>query len=294
MKISIVLLTYQRPNILSKSVNTLLNNTKIKPEEFFILDDGSDFSIQKNILDFAQQNASSIPISVFLNNKNMGIGYQFEKAYNIMRMTESDIVCFIESDYIWRKGWLEDVLAVFEASPKTLAIAGCNHPDMIDKNKTHNEFCKLMIDQFAEDIDRSKLYAPFKLNTNRGNILVQGVSNSCGCQIVHWKRLNQLLKENNLESDYWKWMDRAFHKNNTGNRKHASDSHMSGTISYYGTKYQDLKENEFPFLDICDYSISNHICGGGINGMIVPEGSTFVGSPKWDPESLERDIRNYE
>ena len=41
----------------------------------------------------------------------------------------------------------------------------------------------------------------------------------------------------------------------------------------------------------CDYSISQHLCGGGVNGMIVPEGSTFVVSPKWKDEYLDKNPR---
>jgi hypothetical protein len=53
----------------------------------------------------------------------------------------------------------------------------------------------------------------------------------------------------------------------------------------------DLSKN-FPFLSICDYSISEHICGGGVNGMIVPEGQTFVCSPTWNNKYLKENPRN--
>jgi glycosyltransferase involved in cell wall biosynthesis len=298
MNIKFIILTFNRPNIMSQSIQTLINNTSIRPTDINILDDGSDISVQNSLYNFAKQySTKEIPINLILNGRNYGIGYQFEKAYNVMRQSEdADIICFIEADYLWKKFWLEDVVAVFEASPWTVAIAGVHHPDMVQREKTHGEFCKLMVDQFGKDLEsREHLYKPFDLETTRGKIRVEGVSNSCGCQIVHWKRLRILLDQLNKGNQYWYWMDRAFHKNGTGDRRYASDAHMSGTLSMFAEIW--MKENgiditkNFGFLNICDYSISSHICGGGINGMICPEGTTFVVSPTWKDEYLNKDPR---
>jgi hypothetical protein len=301
MKIAFIIVTFNRPNIAQLSFKTLFGNTSIKPDYVTIIDDSSEIEYRKNLFEFCNQNG----FNFVSHGKNLGIGFSFEKAYSTMREYEDvDLVCFIESDYVWRKGWLEDVVSVFESSPYTIAISGCNHPDMYDRVKTHSEFPKLMIDQFGHDLQsREHLYQPFILETPTGKIEVQGVSNSCGCQIVNWKRLKEIFSlnifndpvYNSTENLYWKFMERAFHKNNTGNRRYASDAHMSGTLSMFAEKHMlykgiDISKN-FGFLDICDYSISSHICGGGINGMIVPEGSTFVGSPKFKIDYLEKNPR---
>ncbi len=303
MNVAFIILTYERLNITRGCIQTLFNNTAIRPKEVYILDDGSDPNMRQSLFNFSIENSKNIPINFYSNGKNKGVGYQFETAYKIADSLEDiDLVCFIEADYLWRKGWLEDVIAVFEAAPGTVAIAGCDHPDMDDRNKTHNEFCKLMIDQFGRDLEsRPYLYKPFLLQTKRGIIEVEGVSNSCGCQIVNWKRLKKILKDgdssNGLEEystgNYWKWMDRAFHKNGTGDRRYASDAHMSGTISYFAERYNRHFDKSFGFLNICDYSISTHICGGetSINGKIVPEGHTFIISPSWDDKYLQEDPR---
>lgn len=247
------------------------------------------------------------PTHFYCNGKNKGVGFQFETAFKIADSLEGiDIVCFIESDYIWRRGWLEDVISVFEASPHTVSIAGMHHPDMEDRNKTHNEFCKLMTEQFGKDLDqRLNLYKPFQLKTNRGDITVEGVSNSCGCQIIHWGRLKKILREGDSQNElvtynsdiFWRFMDRAFHKNGTGNRRYASDAHMSQTIAMFAEEYMkdhniDTSKN-FGFLNICDYSLSSHLCGGetSLNGYIVKEGETFIKSPSWKNEYLEKDPR---
>lgn len=311
MKIKFVIITYNRGKVLVDCVNSLFGNTKIRPEETWIIDDGSTKEIQATLVSLAEKlNNNGVTTNLLLSGKNYGIGYSFERAYNIMRQDEdSDIICFIESDYVWRAGWLEDVVATFEASPNTVAIAGTDHPDMYDRSKTHGEFCKLMVDQFGRDLEqREYLYNHFILDTKRGPIKVQGVSNSCGCQIVHWKRLKELFKDlsntGGIDNDgididyeklYWSYMDRAFHKNNTGDRRFASDAHMSGTLSMFAEKLMKLKSidiaRNFGFLSISDYSISSHICGGGINGKIVPEGYTFIHSPSWNPEFFQKDPR---
>lgn len=306
MKIVWIILTYQRPKILSVCLNTLFNNTKIKPDSVWIIDDCSDITLKQELFNISKNYSESYtPINLILAGKNRGIGYSFEMAYNIMRQDEDNsIYCFIESDYIWKKGWLEDVVTVFKASPLTIAIAGTDHPDMYNKIKTHQEFPKLMIDQFGKDLDsREYLYKPFFLETERGKIQVQGVSNSCGCQIVHWGRLKNILRWGDFAynsipfstNTYWKWMDRAFNKNNTGNRKDASDMHMSQTIAMFAEKFMiyfemDITKN-FGFLSICDYSISQHVCGMGKGGMNIEEGSTFIFSPTWKNEYLENDPR---
>lgn len=302
MRIHFYILTYNRPKILSLCVNTLFNNTSIRPEAAFFFDDGSEPDIKRGLLEFCiESSAKGVPTNFECHGVNMGVGWNFENLYQKIDQHNPDIAVIVESDYIWRKGWLEDCLAVFEASPYTLMIPGTSHPDFIDRSKTHGSFIDLMKDQFGEDLrSRDYLYKPFTLNTRRGNILVQGGSNSCGCMILHWSRLQSILNENTKfysKKLYWKWMDRAFHKNGSGDRRYASDAHMSSTLSMFAEMSMiyngiDTKTN-FGCLDICDYSISSHRCFGGINGMVLglQEGDTFLHSNGWDMKYLKEDPR---
>lgn len=302
MKISYYIPIFNRPHILKYCLTTVFNNTNINPKDIWLIDDGSDMQTKNYVFNLCVNSANSIPINLVSHAQNMGIGYSFERIYNLMRQDDDlDIACIIESDYIWRKDWLDDVINVFKNSPHTIAIAGTDHPDMYDRNKTHGIFPEIMKECFGEDLSaRNNLYEPFFLN----GIQVQGVSNSCGCMIIHWKRLQNIIQELEKNNkipigDYWKRMDRAFNKNiSHDTRKNASDGWMSSTISMYGEMYLkmnniDISKN-FPMLSICDYSISQHVCGGGVNGMIVPEGSTFVISPKWDDSYIHRNPRNNE
>ena len=309
MNIVCYYLTYNRPQILKESFFSSLNNTEITPKEIWIIDDGSEAKLKSALLDYSNEySPKGTPINLLIHGNNYGIGYSFERLYNLIRQNDDlDIACILESDYIWRKDWLKVVIDVFDASPNTLAIAGTDHPDMYDVSKTHSTFPDIMKECFGEDLkSRNYLYIPFDLQTSSGKIQVQGVSNSCGCTMIHWKRLKKVIKK--LEdskkipyNDFWNRMDRAFNKGvSHDTRKNASDGWMSSTISKYGEMYLELEnldlKTNFPFLSICDYSISEHICGGGVNGLIVPEGRTFVHSPKCDSKFLLENPRknNYE
>lgn len=302
MEVTTILFTYNRPKVLQTCIYTLINNTNIIPSSIFILDDGSEFILQKALLDLSHDLSERYtPTHLFLAGRNRGIGFAFEEAYSIMRKSESDdIFFFCESDYWFRKGYLEDCLAVFEASPYTIGIAGTNHEDFYKLEKTDVVFPQIMTDIFGEDLKgREHLFKDFILNTSRGSIQVRGSSNSCGCMLVHWGRLKQVFREfEDLETFYWKTLDRAFHKNGTGNRKLASDGHMSSLISYYGDKWinkhgLDLSKN-FGMLSISDFSISSHRAFGGVNGMVpgLQEGDTFVHSIGWDNKYLNVDPRS--
>ncbi len=299
MNIGFYILTYNRPAVLQHCIQTLFGNTTIAPKEAWIIDDGSRTDVQNALVELGQRRQ----VNLMLSTKNYGIGYSFERVYNLIYQNDDlDLACIIESDYIWRKGWLEDVVATFKASPNTLAIAGTDHPDMYDRAKTHTTFPEIMEEQFAKDLEaRELLYKPYDLETERGKIKVQGVSNSCGCLILNWKRMKSViesLEDENLigAREYKRRMDRAFNKGITHDtRRNASDGHMSSIISMFGEMY--LKKNKisldrnFPFLSICDYSISEHVCGGGVNGAIVPEGTTFIHAPTWKQEYLISDPR---
>jgi glycosyltransferase involved in cell wall biosynthesis len=307
MEVTTILFTYNRPKVLQTCLHTLVNNTKVIPSSIFILDDGSEINLQKALLDLSYDLSQRYtPTHLFLAGMNRGIGFAFEEAYSIMRQSESDgVFFFCESDYWFRKSYLEDCLAVFEASPYTIGVAGTNHEDFYKSEKTDVVFPQIMKDIFGEDLmGRKYLFKDFILETNRGSVQVRGSSNSCGCMLVHWGRLKKLFKKYpnfagvGFESLYWKTLDRAFHKNGTGDRKLASDGHMSSLISYFGDKWitwegLDLTKN-FGMLSISDFSISSHRAFGGVNGMVpgLQEGDTFVHSIGWDGKYLEVDPRS--
>ncbi len=290
MDVLILILAYQRPIVLRECVRTLFQNTKIKPRLVYLLDDNSDAPIKQALYNFAETTtAQGLPVNVVSNYINLGVGHQFQTVYRLIEQHDPEVALICESDYFWRNEYLEDIEAVFEASPYTIAIPGTDHADMYQPHKTHGEFPKLMIDDFGADlIARNHLYKPFKLSTKRGDIDVFGVSNSCGCQILHWKRIKQFIfEELGAERDYWDILKKGFHVG--GDRSRASDAAMSGVHSflwekwaYYTVKewHSDFFSKNFAYLNILP-SISFHAANQGINGKLdprlYPEGGSFPG-----------------
>lgn len=286
MRLLYIILSYERPKALGECIRTALDNTAIKPDMMYILDDCSNPDLQHSLLNFAHtSHTHPFPINLVLNRANLGVGHQFQTAYNLIAQHNPDIVCIIEGDYFFRRGWIDDVCALFLAAPHTIAIPGCDHADMYQREKTHGSFVELMKEQYGEDVgNRNHMYDAFDLDTATGVMKVFGASNSCGCQILHWKRIREFLFQDlGAEAEYWKGMNRGFHVGL--DRTRASDAHMSGTHTYLHYKWM-LKNGidtskHFAYLNIADASIAFHAANQGINGKLdprfFPEGGCFKG-----------------
>lgn len=301
MESLLVLFTYNRPQILKACVETLFGNTEYAFDEVLIINDGSRPEVSKALAQFVleNQNHPKTKFSLAHFGKNQGYSYMAEYAFNYAKWRNPKYFFFIEQDYVFRKGWAEDAIAVLEAAPLTLALSGYSNPDFFDKSKTEEMFPQIIKEDFGVDnCPRELLHKPFVLNTKRGDILVQGTSNSCGTAVINWHNLMEINRE---YPDFWtRVIERACNMQPGGNRSNYGDGPFSHGLSYFFYEKHVVKfrsdtfawEN-FPWLDICDFSISNHINGGAesINGKIVPECATFVSSPKWSDEWLEKDPR---
>lgn len=292
----LILFCYNRPTILSECVKTLFGNTEYQFDEVLLIDDGSRPDVISAISQFivAQRENKRTKFSLMTFGKNQGYSYAAEFAFKYTLWRNPKYLFFIEQDYVFRKGWAEEAIAVLEASPKTVAISGYSNPDYYDKSKTDEMFQKIIEDELGHDpCKREFMHKPFKLSTSVGDIEVQGTSNSCGTCIVNWQNM---LALDDMYKSFWKSViERACNMHPGGNRLNYGDGPFTHGISFYWyNKYKDVDfEKEFPWLDICDYSIANHINGGAesINGKIVPEGTTFVSSPKWSNEYINSNPR---
>lgn len=299
MESLLVLFTYNRPQVLQACVQTLFGGTQYPFDEVLIINDGSTPQVSKAVVDFTlqNQNHSNTNFSIFHSGKNRGYSYSAELAFTYAKMRNPKYFFFIEQDYVFRKGWAEEVLAVFEASPKTAAISGYSNPDFFDPAKYDQMFRQIIVEDFGSDpCAREFMYKPFDLDTKLGKIKVQGGSNSCGCSFINWELVVEIIKE---YPEFWeKVIERACNMNGpSGNRQNYGDGPFTHGLSWYWYQFwQGLdynNEKEFPWLDICDYSLSQHLNGGSdsINGKIVAECSTFVGSPKWKDDYANKNPR---
>src|SRR6266540_911741 len=135
-----VILSYNRPTVLAECLRTLLKNTTILPDLIYILDDNSLTGQKEGLLNFSGEYSSKIPVHVVLNGINLGVGHQFQTGYNLIKQHNPRIVGIIESDYIFRSEFMEDIDAVWDACPYTVAIPGCDHLDMRKPEKYYGEF----------------------------------------------------------------------------------------------------------------------------------------------------------
>jgi len=100
MKISVIIPTYNRENLIEKTIQSVLNQT-IKADEIIIIDDGSTDSTKK-ILEKYDQNIR------YIYQKNNGVS----SARNLgINKASNEWLCFLDSDDIWHEEKLAKQIA---------------------------------------------------------------------------------------------------------------------------------------------------------------------------------------
>lgn len=302
MNLLYIIYTHNRPTILQTCLQSLFGNTTVKPDRVVIIDDASETKTKCNLFNFALENTLNsgiCPIDFMSFNKNVGYGWAAELGLFFLSYFNPKYAMVVESDYIFRKGWCEEALAVLESKPESVGLSGYSNPDYYDKSKTEIMFPQIMKEDFGTDLaHREFLHKPMILNTKMGKIQIQGTTNCCGTFMLNWERIQKLV--NKFPEIKVKVFDRCCNKQKGGNRKYFGDGPFTGGLTHYwylSHTQNNLRpgqivmefirgnffETEFPWLDICDYSISSHKNACGINGNIpgIREGQTFVESPRW-------------
>jgi glycosyltransferase involved in cell wall biosynthesis len=299
-----IIFTYNRPKILEKMIDTLFSNGTTHPKEVVIIDDGSNtpklkLQLLALSLDLTKQ---GIPCHFFSFNQNQGLGYQWELAFNYIKSRNFQYVFLLEQDYIFRQGGIDEAIEVLKKNPESLALSGYSNPDFYKLDKTEQMFPDIMKEQFGIDlVPRELMHKPFLVDTKFGNIQVQLTSNSCGTYLMNWYRVKQLLGK--FPEMQQTCLNRAFNIPFPERRRYAGDGPLTCGFTHYF--YMDVLERiksgenidlskVGAWLDICDFSISDHKNGGqdSLNGHIVPEMASFVSSPKWNDEFLIKNPRH--
>lgn len=274
-KIHIYILAHDRPKVLKQSLDSLSRNDLFK--KVSILIDNPEENVEEVVSNFVLKN-KHIDIQVLPNPRLKGsiIASIYKETFD----SNNDIIGIIETDYIFRPQYLEEVKDIFEYYSNTLSICGYHHPDTQNPELTFKHFPEITKKFFGKDIDnRNKMYQPFETTINNKKYLLQGVSNHTGCHFINCKILKQILKDD-LENFLNFITDLA--------AAHGfCDGKLCSAYQIYWEKWAksnnlDMSIN-FPILDICDYSISNHYGGGGlcvegIDGEMV----NWIKSPTWE------------
>ena len=96
MKVSVIIPTFNRFNLISRAIDSVLSQT-IKPFEIIVVDDGSS----DNTSTFIKNNYKSVKL---IKQKNLGVS----KARNVgIKNSSGDWIAFLDSDDEWKKNKLE-------------------------------------------------------------------------------------------------------------------------------------------------------------------------------------------
>lgn len=291
-KIAFIYFSYNRKDILIKSLETSLRNTKVKPDKIYIFDDCSDAITQNAIKDFVSKN--NYNFTVEFNEKNLGYAASYRKCFDILKDDQFDYIFFMETDYIWRKGYLEEALEILEVEEDSVAICGSSFKEFYEEEKCKKWFGKVMIDQFGRDVsNREKLYSPKYIKTKNYYINIQYGTHCCGTFLFNKKRFFNNLDLKQIDR-FWLIMEKASEVKNS--KSVINDGMITGGISllwdeFLQLKYYGEKFEKSAFIDIIDYVIGVHVEGGGINGLDNPEGHTRYFPPNF-PSNYNEFQRN--
>jgi GT2 family glycosyltransferase len=272
---------YNRPKILQACLESFFANDFPKDSYIIFIDDAASSECKNIYLPYIQgagENAlwKKYPMSeLVLHWDNRGYSYSFFEALNLCILLNPENVFFVETDYVFTKGFYENCVKVLDSS-KAIAINGFSHPDLYNRDKCIKYYGQSVTEQHGEDVpNRSNLYKPFDIE----NIKVQYGTHSCCTLFLQWSKL---ISKVDIE-DLYRLFDRVTERKTGFNPITPNDGLLTGGISLLWAKANNFtsETQESAFIDIIDPPIAAHIHGGGINGGYLPEGATDCLPPNW-------------
>jgi len=106
-KISVALCTYNGESYLSEQLESIIKQT-LPSDEIIVCDDCSTDSTLKILNEFSK--ISSVPLKIYMNEKNLGVSKNFEKAISLCT---GDIIFLSDQDDLWFPEKIEKVIEVF-------------------------------------------------------------------------------------------------------------------------------------------------------------------------------------
>ena len=111
-KISIALCTYNGEKYIEEQLTSIINQTR-RPDEIIICD---DLSLDGTIIKVKEVlKESNIEWNIYVNQKNLGVTKNFEKAINLCT---GDIIFTCDQDDVWRLNKISTIEANFDLNPK--------------------------------------------------------------------------------------------------------------------------------------------------------------------------------
>lgn len=107
-KVSIIMPTYNRKNIIKRAIGSVLNQT-FTNYELIICDDGSDDGSDELIQSEYCDEIQSSKIT-YINQKNKGVSSARNKA---LSLAEGNLIAYLDSDNFWLEDYLKNMVNVF-------------------------------------------------------------------------------------------------------------------------------------------------------------------------------------
>jgi glycosyltransferase involved in cell wall biosynthesis len=104
--VSVVIPTYNRTTLLRRALNSVAQQT-VRPAEVIVVDDCSDFAIQKEVEEIASDFVSDLNLRLIVNSKNSGANLARNKG---IFAASSRYIAFLDSDDLWLPEKLETQL----------------------------------------------------------------------------------------------------------------------------------------------------------------------------------------
>lgn len=147
MKISIAMCTYNGAEFLPAQLQSLVTQSR-PPDEIVICDDGSTDGTRAVLETFKKE--SSIPITLHINDRNLGSVKNFERA---ITLCTGDVIALSDQDDVWRN----DKLQLFESVLNKSPSAGIIFSDAEIVDEHLNPLNRRMWDEVGFDAHRRKL-----------------------------------------------------------------------------------------------------------------------------------------
>jgi len=147
MKISIAMCTYNGAEFLPAQLQSIVTQSR-PPDEIVICDDGSTDGTRAVLETFKKE--SSIPITLHINDRNLGSVKNFERA---ITLCTGDVIALSDQDDVWRS----DKLHLFESVLNESPSAGIIFSDAEIVDEHLNPLDRRMWDEVGFDAHRRKL-----------------------------------------------------------------------------------------------------------------------------------------
>lgn len=108
---SICVLSYQRPDFLKRSLDSLINTPSGFPMEILVNDDGSQSETQNLIYKYLR--AGKISYAIFNGGQNMGIGKSIHNCFDI---SSGNYLFKADADLEYTPGWLKKAVDILQFS----------------------------------------------------------------------------------------------------------------------------------------------------------------------------------